>query len=87
MTVIHHHPDPIQVVSICFALLLMLNMSYAKGLSASETVLTFFNHPWPILAFGMVMIAPAVFFKYFPGSIAFFVSGLILFLVLKAGLN
>lgn len=87
MTVIHHHPDPIQMVSILFAILLMLNMGYARDLSVSDTILTFFNHPWPIFAFGMVMLAPALFFKFLPGSLAFFVSGLILFLVLKAGVQ
>ncbi|MFH1750351.1 MAG: hypothetical protein ABH863_01595 [Candidatus Micrarchaeota archaeon] len=55
--------------------------------SPADTVLSFFNHPWPIFAFALIMVAPAVFFKFFPGSIAFFISGLILYLALRAGLH
>lgn len=87
MTVLHHHPDPIQMVSILFCLLLIFGRGYAMDLSPADAVVNLFSYPWPIFAFGLVMLAPAVFFKYFPGSLAFFVAGFILFLALKAGMQ
>ncbi|MFH0971332.1 MAG: hypothetical protein V1835_02075 [Candidatus Micrarchaeota archaeon] len=87
MTVLHHHADPIQMVSILFALLLITSRGFALDLPAADAVSDFFSYPWPIIAFSMVMLAPVVFFRYFPGSMVFFISGLILFLALRAGLN
>ncbi|MFH0972278.1 MAG: hypothetical protein V1835_06990, partial [Candidatus Micrarchaeota archaeon] len=59
---------------------------YAMDLGPAEAVVNFFSQPWAIAAYIMVMLVPNFFFRVLPGSLVYFVVGIILVLALKSGL-
>ncbi len=83
----HDQEEPIYAVALLFALLLIMARAFAMDIPISSAIVGFFLQPWALVAFTLVLLAPNFFFRWFPGSIATFVAGLILFLALRAGVH
>ncbi|MEK6953430.1 MAG: hypothetical protein AABX01_00355 [Candidatus Micrarchaeota archaeon] len=85
----HGDPEPMIWIGsiLLIAWLFVTVFGYSTGLGASDAIVGFFSQPRPLIVYGILLLAPAFFVKYLPGSIITFIASVILFLSLRAGVS